>query len=68
MRPTPGRWQGYGRPQADAPTPYRVPYLIRALVVLAINGQRMSLAATLKLTTALRGLLMRDYPIQPPPE
>ena len=38
------------------------------LVVLAIAGKRVPLPATLKLTTALRGLLMRKCPEQPPPE
>ena len=38
------------------------------LVVLALGGKRPSLPATLKLTAALRGLLMRKCPQQPPPE
>ena len=38
------------------------------IVVLAIGGKRASLPATLKLTAALRGLLMRKCPEQPPPE
>ncbi len=38
------------------------------LVVLTVGGKRVSLPATLKLTAALRGLLMRSCPEQPPPE
>lgn len=39
------------------------------LVVLALGGKRPFLPATLKLTAAaLRGLLMRRCPQQPPPE
>ena len=87
MRPVPGRWQGYGRPQPPsspesmhrseaAPRSEAVPRSEAAphsvfdprIVVLAIGGKRVSLPATLKLTAALRGLLMRKCPEQPPPE
>ena len=69
MRPVPGRWQGYGRPQPpssleSAPRSVFDP----RLVVLAITGKRVSLPATLRLTAALRGLLMGNCPEQPPPE
>ena len=69
MRPVPGRWQGYGRPRAES-LPEAVPHSVfdPHLVVLAVAGRRVSLPATLKLTTALRGLLMRKCPEQPPPE
>ena len=69
MRPVPGRWQGYDRPRAES-LPEAVPHSVfdPHLVVLAIAGKRVSLPATLKLTTALRGLLMRKCPEQPPPE
>ena len=69
MRPVPGRWQGYGRPRAES-LPDSMPHSVfdPHLVVLAIGGKRVSLPATLKLTTALRGLLMRKCPKQPPPE
>ena len=75
MRPVPGRWQGYGRPQMPSP-PESMPCSEAApgsvfdprLVVLTIGGRRVSLPATLKLTAALRGLLMRSCPEQPPPE
>lgn len=68
MRPVPGRWQGYGRPREDS-TP-KVPGSVfdSRLLVLGISGKRVSLPATLKLTTALRGLLMKACPEQPPPE
>lgn len=68
MRPTPGRWQGYARPAA--PESATVPHSVfdPHFVVLAISGRRTSLPATLKLTAALRGLLMRNCPQQPPPE
>ena len=69
MRPVPGRWQGYGRPRAES-LPEAVPHSVfdPRIIVLAIAGKRVSLPATLKLTTALRGLLMRKCPEQPPPE
>ena len=38
------------------------------IVVLAIQGRRVTLPTTLKLTAALRGLLMRECRLQPPPE
>ena len=75
MRPVPGRWQGYGRSQPSSsresmPRSETAPRSVfdPRLVVLAIIGKRVSLPATLKLTAALRGLLMRKCPEQPPPE
>ena len=69
MRPAPGKWQGYGRAQASS-SPEDMPHSVfdPRIVVLAIAGKRVSLPATLKLTTALRGLLMRKCAEQPPPE
>ena len=68
LRPNPGKWQGYARPpQEEQPSTPRSIFDPR-LVVLCIQGQRLSLPATLKLTAALRGLLMRECPAQPPPE
>ncbi len=68
MRPAPNRWQGYARPPktdaAEAPGSVFDPQPI----VLGITGKRVSLPATLKLTAALRGALMRACPEQPPPE
>ena len=68
MRPTPGRWQGYARQAASESE--AVPHSVfdRHFVVLTISGGRASLPATLKLTAALRGLLMKECPEQPPPE
>ena len=68
MRPTPGRWQGYARPTASesAAVPHSV--FDPRFVVLTTSGSRPSLPATLKLTAALRGLLMGECPEQPPPE
>ena len=68
MRPGPGKWHGYARPQEAAPeaTPHSV--FDPRLVVLGISRRRVSLPATLKLTAALRGMLMRECPVQPPPE
>ena len=67
-RPVTGHWQGYGprRTQPSDTTPHNVfdPHV----VVLATSGRRPSLLATLKLTAALRGLLMRECRVQPPPE
>ena len=68
LRPVPGHWQGYDRPPKDeAPEPPCSVFDPR-LIVLGIKGKRVSLQATLKLTVALRGLLMRECPKQPPPE
>ena len=69
MRPVPGRWQGYGRPQPASPEePEPLSVFDPRFVVLALGGKRVSLPATLRLTAALRGLLMRNCPVQPPPE
>jgi len=68
LRPVPTRWQGYRRPakpvSAGPPTPVFDPNL----VVLALGGRRVPLTTTLKLTHALRGLLMDSCAEQPPPE
>ena len=68
MRPVPGKWQGYARPRKAAPdsTPHSV--FDPRIVVLGIKGKRVSLSASLKLTAALRGLLMRECLEQPLPE
>ena len=67
-RPPAGRWQGYARPrQAERDATVQSVFDPR-IVVLTIRGRRISLPATLKLTAALRGLLMRECPLQPPPE
>ena len=70
MRPVPGKWQGYRRTNADERRGYSAAGSIfdPRIVIFAITGRRVSLPGTLKLTTALRGLLMRECPVQPPPE
>ena len=67
-RPTAGRWQGYAQPQPAEREAAAHTVFDPRFVVLAIQGRRVSLPATLKLTAALRGLLMRECPLQPPPE
>ena len=67
-RPPTARWQGYGRPQPTGRDAAVHSVFDPRIVVLAIQGRRVSLPATLKLTAALRGLLMRECPLQPPPE
>ena len=69
LRPTPGLWQGYGRrPPEDSVPEVAGSVFDPSLIVLGISGKRIPLPATLKLTTALRGLLMKECPEQPPPE
>ena len=69
MRPVPGKWQGYDSPQAP-PSSEAMPRSVfdPRFAVLTIAGRCPSLPATLKLTAALRGLLMRNCPEQPPPQ
>ena len=68
MRPNPGRWQGYDRPRVNPPDTAPHSVFDPRMVVLAVSGGRATLPATLRLTGALRGLLMRECPVQPPPE
>ena len=68
MRPTPGKWQGYARPRASPSPVTSLSIFDPHIVVLGIRGRRVSLPATLKLTAALRDLLMRECSLQPPPE
>ena len=68
LRPTPGRWQGYDKPQEIGLAEAHGSVFDPQLIVLGIKGKRVSLPATLKLTAALRGLLMRICPEEPPPE
>ena len=68
LRPSPGRWQGYARTRGSASVEIPPTVFDPRVIVLALKGKRLSLPATLKLTTALRGLLMRACPEQPPPE
>lgn len=67
LRPEPGLWQGYAPPaQAVEPEPLGSIFDPR-LLVLALSGRRLPLPATLKLTEALRGALLKACP-QPIPE
>ena len=68
LRPVPGRWQGYERPSKDSESDTPGSVFDPQLIVFGIKGRRVSLPATLKLTAALRGLLMGACPEQPPPE
>ena len=68
LRPVPGRWQGYDRPPETSVPEAPGSVFDPRFIVLGIKGKRVSLSATLKLTAALRGLLMSACPEQPPPE
>lgn len=68
LRPVPGRWQEYDRPRETSVPEAPGSVFDPRLIVLAIKGRRVSLPATLKLTAALRGLLMGACPEQPLPE
>ncbi len=68
LRPSPGRWQGYARTQGTASVAIPQSVFDPRLIVLTIKGRQVSLPATLKLTEALRSLLMKACPEQPPPE
>ena len=70
IRPDHGEWRGYARRGSGLTVPPGVPGSVfdPNFVVLAIRNRQVFLSAALKLTTALRGLLMRECPVQPPPE
>lgn len=68
LRPVPGRWQGYEKPPQNSLPKAPGSVFDPRLIVLSIKGNRVSLPATLKLTAALRGLLMGACSEQPPPE
>lgn len=67
LRPEPGLWQGYERllPVAQGPAVAHGAFDARMLV-LSIQGQRLSLPSTLLLTGALRGALLRHCDSQLP--
>ena len=72
-RPESEQWQGYVQvdPAISPSTASQSPpgsLFGPRMVILGIRGKRTSLPATLKLTAALRGLLMRNCGVQPPPE
>lgn len=68
LRPEPTHWQPYvpATPKPEPDTPAGV--FDSQLIVFAISGKRLSLPATLKLTVALRGLLLKACPLSPQPE
>ena len=68
LRPEPGRWASY-RP-VEPPAPGDAPHSLfdPNFLVFTLTGRRLSLPATLKLTTALRGLLLKETGVQPYPE
>ena len=68
LRPEPGRWASY-RP-VEPPAPGDTPHSLfdPNFLVFTLTGRRLSLPATLKLTTALRGLLLKETNEQPYPE
>ncbi|MFZ5594824.1 MAG: type I-G CRISPR-associated protein Csb2 [Pseudomonadota bacterium] len=66
LRPEPGLWQGYGKPEVEKPCRLGTVFDDR-LLVFALTGKRLSLPATLKLTETMRNTLMRLCP-QPIPE
>lgn len=68
LRPQPGLWQGYSRPQSAAAAEPSGNVFDPRLLILRLTGKHLSLPATLKLTTALRGALMKSCPVQPHPE
>ena len=68
LRPVPGRWQGYDRLRETSFTEVPGSVFDPQLIVISIKGKHVPLPATLKLTAALRGLLMGACPEQPPPE
>ncbi len=71
IRPAAEKWHGYARAGTEVAASPVVPRSVfdPNFVVLGISGgRRVSLAYTLRLTAALRGLLMRECPVQPPPE
>lgn len=67
LRPEPGLWQGYAPVGTVAESPAPSGVFDTNLVVLALQGKRLSLPATLKLTETLRAALLSACP-DPIPE
>ena len=67
-RPPSGRWQGYRRVQSECYAAIPGSSFDSRIVILGLSGARLSLHATLRVANALRGLLLRNCPEQPPPE
>ena len=68
LRPRQGQWHGYTRPEVVHSPEVPGSVFDLRFIVLSLKRNRVSLPATLKFTTALRGLLMGACPMQPPPE
>jgi CRISPR-associated protein Csb2 len=68
IRPRLGLWTGYRRKQSEPtpPTPH-TDFDSELLILTQTGGPRLPLAATLTVTQALRGAIMRHSAIQPPP-
>lgn len=58
LRPEPGLWRGYGKPQKPVLTAFSGSIFAPELVIFNFAGRRVSLPTTLKLTEALRGALL----------
>jgi CRISPR-associated protein Csb2 len=68
IRPKLGLWTGYRRQEAAPPTPVKHADFDSDLVILTqTDGPRLPLASTLAVTQALRGAVMSQSGIQPPP-
>lgn len=68
VRPKVGLWSGYGRKQAESPSPVAHTHFDTDLLVLTRTaGPDLSLVSTLALTQALRGAVMKHAGVQPPP-
>jgi hypothetical protein len=67
LRPEPGLWMGYGPPATQEVAGAKGGCFDPRLMVLGLFGKRLNLAATLKLTEALRGALLSACP-EPIPE
>lgn len=66
LRPEAGLWQGYGRPAPVDTSPVPGSLFDPRLIVLSLSGKKLSLSATLRLTEALRGTLLKDCPAPMP--
>jgi len=60
LRPEPGLWQGYTDAAASPPKALPRPIFDDRLMVFALRGQRPALSGTLRLTNALRCMLLKD--------
>ncbi len=67
LRPDPSFWHGYERPEPPGKASFRGSNFDPRLVILTLNGKRLALPSTLKLTEALRGSLFAACP-EPLPE